>query len=356
MPGLVVALVLAACGGGDGEGDGALAEAGDWCELARRIEDSDSAFDELIGSDPESVEAAIGELQGLLDEAARAAPDTILADVNISADGVDALAGLLSDAEYDVTRIDEASFTELDVLSTEMDEATARIEEYNEVECGILVDDDVAATDDTLSDEPTGDPDSDWCIAARDVEAASDALDAADFDFTDPESVRSAFSDMLIAFELAIGSAPPEIAADVATSYDGFVMLEAELAKVDYDFLRADLSLIDELDTDIEAASGRIGAYNEAVCGIPDDDADDTTAGADHSDPNDFDPTAGSIRDQTIAEFTANGFSQQEAECMFDNIDFTDPTLGTDMSVIVSVFELCDIDLARLAELAELGG
>ena len=148
--------------------------------------------------------------------------------------------------------------------------------------------------------------------------------------------------------------APPEIAEAVSTSYEGVVRLDTELAAVEYDFLRADLSAIEELDAEMDLASEQISTYNDSVCGIPADDAGaDATAGGETSGGNDdsFDPTAGSIRDQTIAQLTASGFTEEEAGCMFDNIDLTDPTLGTDMSVIVEVFEVCGIDVTRLAEL-----
>ena len=45
------------------------------------------------------------------------------------------------------------------------------------------------------------------------------------------------------------------------------------------------------------------------------------------------------------------GFTAEEAGCIFDGFDFTDPTFADDMEAIVAVFAACDIDLARLAEL-----
>lgn len=368
-------LALAACGGDDGS-----ASAGDWCTLAQRLEDNDTAFEGMLGDDPDVVKDSIDELRDLLDEAARTAPDEILADVNTSADGVDALAGLIEDADYDITQIDEAALAELDVLGDEMNAATDRIEQYNETECGIVADgaegvndgtndemdgegadDGATATTDPATVETTGesdggdtgddgafsgDADSAWCRAARDVQDASDALDADDFDFTDPATVEQAFGDMLTAIEGAIGSAPPEIAADVDTSYEGFLRLDEALATVDYDFLSADLSLLDELDDEMEAAGARIEQYNEDVCGIPSDSTlDDTSA------DEDFDPSAGSIREQTIDELMTQGFTEAEAGCIFDEIDFTDPDLGSDMNAIVAVFDACGIDVERLAEL-----
>lgn len=343
---VVPALLFAACGGDD-DGGSSEASGEDWCALAQRIEDSDSAFDGLVGTDPSAVEEAAVELQGLLDEAARVAPEEILAEVNTSADGVDALVNLLADVDYDITRVEEASIVRLDELSDEMDAATERIEAYNETECGIVADRDDESADEEPADAIAADPDSDWCAAARDVEAAGDPFDAAGFDFTDPASVEVAFGDILLALENARAVAPPEIADAVETSYNGFLQLRDALAEVDYDFLRADLAVIDELDVEMNTAVDEIGVYNEAVCGIPADGPSD-----DDVDDSDFDPSAGSIRDQTVAQLVVQGFTQQEAECIFDQIDLTDPDLASDMNVIIEVFEICEIDLARLAELA----
>ena len=213
-----------------------------------------------------------------------------------------------------------------------------------------------AAADEPAIDESTqgGGPDSDWCAAARRVESASDALDAEDFDFTDPASVEDALGDMLSEFESALTSAPSEIRDDLDTSYANFRAFDDALAAVDYDFLRADLSVLADDEGEIEAATDRIEAYNWEVCGIPIDTDTDDSSGGDTS--GDFDPTAGPIRDQTIAQLMTSGFTEVEAGCIFDNADLSDPDYGSDPAVIVAVFETCGIDAQRLLELDATAG
>jgi hypothetical protein len=195
----------------------------------------------------------------------------------------------------------------------------------------------------TTQDAPryTGDAGSDWCVAARDVETASSALD--DADFADPAAVKAAFEDMIPRMESAVKFAPPELRSDVERSLESIKLLQEALIDVDYDFLNADLSVLDDLDASTQTANDNIDLYNEQVCGM--------SASQDSSDGGSFDPGAGTIREQTIAELVRQGFTAEEAGCIFDGFDFTDPTFADDMEAIVAVFAACDIDLARLAEL-----
>jgi hypothetical protein len=206
--------------------------------------------------------------------------------------------------------------------------------------------DDTASGDtapDATQDTPTytGDAGSDWCVAARDLEVASAALD--DVEFADPAAVEAAFEAMIPRLESAVELAPPELRSDVERSLESLELLQEALIEVDYDFLNADLSVIDELDDSTQVANDNIDAYNEQVCGM--------TASYDSADDGSFDPSAGTIREQTIAELVNEGFTPEEAGCIFDGFDFTDPDFADDMEAIVGVFADCDIDLARLAEL-----
>jgi hypothetical protein len=115
------------------------------------------------------------------------------------------------------------------------------------------------------------------------------------------------------------------------------------LIAADYDILNADLSVLDE-DGAGQVATENISTYNEQVCGIADDD--DSS-----DDGSGFETGAGTIREQAVAELVNSGFTQAEAECVFDSFDFTDPDLGSDPSAMIEVFDECGIDLARLAEL-----
>ncbi len=97
-----------------------------------------------------------------------------------------------------------------------------------------------------------------------------------------------------------------------------------------------------EEDDQSAAAKANIAAYNEQVCGIAVDDEQD--------DSSDFDPQAGTISEQAIAELVAVGFTEAEATCVFNNFDFNDPD-AAEPDVIMDILAMCDIDLERLADL-----
>lgn len=177
--------------------------------------------------------------------------------------------------------------------------------------------------------------DSEWCTSARRLAAASSVMDAVDP--TDPEAVEDAVTEMLAEAEAAAPLAPPEIADDVEAALTSFREIDAALAAVEYDLLRADLSGI----ADDQAASERVDAYNVDVCGLEPDSDDDATGG-------DFDPAAGPIRDQLIETFVARGFTAEEAGCLIDNVDVTDPAQMADEQVLLGLIETCGIDLDRL--------
>ena len=178
--------------------------------------------------------------------------------------------------------------------------------------------------------------DSEWCVSARRLAAASSVTDAVDP--TDPEAVEEAVTEMLAEAEAAAPLAPPEIAADVEAALVSFREIEAALAAVDFDLLRADLSGV----ADDQGPSERVDAYNVEVCGL-EPAADDETAGA-----SEFDPAAGPIRDQLIATFVDRGFTAEEAGCIIDNIDVTDAQQMGDEQVLVDLIETCGIDLEQL--------
>jgi hypothetical protein len=192
-----------------------------------------------------------------------------------------------------------------------------------------------------------GDSNSDWCVASRQLDIESDRLDS--LDFTDPVAMEAAFTDLIGMYEGAVPLAPPELKDYVSISISELLTLQAVLVAVDYNFVNADLSALDDLGGIVQNANDNIELYNEQVCGTPAGvDSGETVLGADNGG---FDPGAGTIRDQAVAEFVNSGFTEQEASCIFDNLDFTDPAVGDDTNAIVAVFDLCAIDLARLAEL-----
>ena len=396
---VVAALVLAACGGGDDDASDGTGAADAWCALAQQIEDQSVEVDGLLDAGGADFSQAMGEYGTLLDQAVGAAPDEIRDAITTIADGTAKFSELIGDG--DDIALDETALAELEAVSDEMASATEQIEAYNLRECGISPgsgdsasseqastidsgDDEVASTavqatvedgtvddqtgdgqtgddqtgDDQTGDDQTGDDDgaqavvfegdadSDWCVAARDVEAASDRFEV--IGFGDPEQVEQTMGEMLELFELAKPFAPPELAADIEISFEAFQDVAAALRAADYDFINADLSGLDDLDGSIQAANERIEQYNVQVCGFDPAGLDDVETG---DDGPGFDPAAGTIREQVIAELVSQGFTAAEAECLFDKIDFDDPELFADTEALIALFSECGIGIERLAQL-----
>jgi hypothetical protein len=211
--------------------------------------------------------------------------------------------------------------------------------------------DEVTAADGDDSDTVfSGDADSDWCVAARDIDVLVDRLDSEEFNVADPAAVEAAFSSIVTEFENARDLAPDEIADDVQTSLEGFAMLTDELEAVDWDFLDADLTVIEELDAEMDESSDRIGRYNEEVCGIAYAAADDESASADDGS---FDPGAGTAREQMEVGLVELGFTAEEAACIVDNVDIAGYMDTNDDNIIVDAFDACEIPISRLVELGE---
>ncbi len=365
---IVSALVLAACGGGDDSSDGVSGDS--WCELAQRIEDSSERYDQAFEQGGVALGEAFDEFATLLNDGKAVAPSEISEAVDTSAKGIERFGELLEEADYDLFEMDEAAFVELESMGDEMDAATEQIEAYNQRECGIapssddgVLEESGAPEDDVVSttgpatvDEPdsdgtnadtvtfTGDPNSQWCVASRELDGANDLF--SDVDFTDAEAVEAAVDQMISTYEDVAPLAPPELVDDVAISLGAIKQLEAALIAADYDLLNADLSAL--TDDASRGSDDNIEAYNEQVCGIVSDD-DGTADGGDAG--GDFDPLDGTIREQAVTTMVGLGFTEAEAGCFIDNVDLTDPNLASDTNTIVAVFELCDIDLARFAEL-----
>jgi hypothetical protein len=64
-----------------------------------------------------------------------------------------------------------------------------------------------------------------------------------------------------------------------------------------------------------------------------------------------FDPDS-PLRQQFLAYLVTCGFTEPEAACLFDHLDFTDPAVaGGDPDAMAPAFEECRIDGGRLAEI-----
>lgn len=349
-------LALTACSGDDDD----AGSAADWCTIARQVAGADLAA-AAIGDDPASARAAFADLRVLFDRAADAAPDEIHADVDTVAEGVGRIAQIADGVDYDLAAADEAAMGEIDQTAAELGDASARIAAYTERECGIAAPASATgeapttagpATSTSTSTAPfvpgstesgsgpvfTGDPDSAWCGLARKLEQRDDDLESALLG--EPAEVERYIAEYLAEVEAAVDVAPPEIADDVATFVDGVRALDAAFAAAGYDLLRVDLSVISDLDAEMNAVSETIEQYDSDVCGIERDESSD--------DSSDIDPTAGSIRDQVIGELVELGMTQEQAGCVFDAIDFTDPNVGDDLGAMLDVFEQCGVDPTEL--------
>lgn len=366
LPASLLVAALTGCGGDEA---GSL---DDWCDVNERIYASGDLDAEIEAGEPGELRAAFAEARALLDEAARVAPEDILADANTVAEAADRLDHVLEGVDYDMAAIEGDGLIDVAAIAADREPALERIEAYNARECGLeppdrdaqtagTVEDsggepDVTSDADTASesaDDTSGEvasgeqPDSEWCVAAREMSVVADAMD--DVDFTDPVAVEAAVTDFVTKYEEIAPIAPAEIAEAVGTNLEAALVLQSALAEVDYDFLIADLSAIGEIEAETDAARDVISAYNETACGIPADDEDET----EDTGESQFDPFEGSVRDQVIAELVRAGFTEEEAACFFDNIDFTDPDAGQDTAAIMEMLDSCGIDLTRLMELGE---
>jgi len=179
-----------------------------------------------------------------------------------------------------------------------------------------------------------------YCLLRREVDLFSDSVDESEL--ADPELARQFFAHQLTLVEQSVGVAPPELAADIdiyVTATNGVI---AELESNDFNVLTADLSAFDT--PEIVAARQRLRDYDTAVCSIPKDPEDSS------EDSSGFDLGAGPIVDQFVASLVEAGFTDDEARCVFDQLDFADPGGLTD-ATIGAAFVACGIDEARLEEI-----
>ena len=181
------------------------------------------------------------------------------------------------------------------------------------------------------------------------VEAEDDLLEGVDF--TDPEALEGAYQSMIDLVEDAAESAPEEVKADIELTVERSKVIFGALSDADFNILDVDQAVFE--DPEAEAASERIEAYNEQ-CGIADDDVTDDgdatdDTGAD-SDDGDTLTGEGTIRDELLRQFTAMGMSEDQANCLVDNLDMEEVAAsGADNpSMFLDLFETCDINLAEL--------
>jgi hypothetical protein len=201
-----------------------------------------------------------------------------------------------------------------------------------------------------------------WCDFANESDVVDDIFDSLG---ADPAATEAGLKQVEGFVKRLPNEAPPEIADDAKVLAEGTQMLIDAFAKADYNIADADLSFMAdaELETRLDAAGDNMDAYTQKECGRPfgsgssdgtdaDPDADIVTDTNDSSDPGDFDPANGTLRDQLIAQFESIGLANDEATCIAGNLDFADPAVQSgDIAAMLDVFTECGIDIARLAEL-----
>ena len=179
----------------------------------------------------------------------------------------------------------------------------------------------------------------------------------------DPAELEEAMTELRSRVEALADVAPGEIGDDVKLFTDGILKLVDALDAADYDFLDADLAFLEDeqLAQSISAATERIDEYSGDRCGIElgvsgdepsTSDQDDEDVGGDDASGDDFSLEGGTIREQLLEQFVGFGFTQDEANCLVEQIDVSNvDVLAGDPAEVLAMFEDCDIPLTKLAEL-----
>ena len=214
--------------------------------------------------------------------------------------------------------------------------------------------DDAGAADTSSEDADSGDNDDagnddagndEWCDLVESAEFDTPQLD--DLDINDPESVENAFQEVVDLMEEAADRAPDEIEDDVELLVDQAKTFFEALKDADFNFLDVDQAALE--NTEADAASDRIDEF----CGFDSDDAtSDTGDGAtdDTGDTGGDLSGEGTVRDELLRQFTAMGMSEDQANCLVDNLDMDEVVANgaNDPSMFLDLFETCDINLAEL--------
>jgi hypothetical protein len=195
--------------------------------------------------------------------------------------------------------------------------------------------------DDATDDADSGD--NEWCNLMSG--AALDTPQFDNLDIDDPESVENAFREVVGIMEEAADSAPDQIEDDVQVLVDQFREFLDQLEESDFNFSEIDQSALD--NSEAEAANERISEF----CGFDTDDATvDTGEGAtvdtgdgDTGDLGDVSGTDEEIaRQQMVNVFTVMGLTEEQANCVVDNIDLDEfGNAAADPSQYFDLFDDC---------------
>lgn len=187
--------------------------------------------------------------------------------------------------------------------------------------------------------------DSEWCRLSLEINM-SEALD--NLGYVSPDQTETEMAEFLGLLEQAAEVAPPELDQSVQTSLAAFRTLFEALRDFDYNVI----ALFDDPealatinDQSAQTAGDTISAYNEAECGIADEESTDNAALDDLID-------AGGITSVFVDQLVTNGFTQEEADCIAENLDLSALLTGPDQAAITAV----TLECVSVERLEELGG
>ena len=188
----------------------------------------------------------------------------------------------------------------------------------------------------------------DWCDIATEVDAAGDLGTGT------PDDWRN-FRDLV---NEASRSAPDEIADDVDTLSRWLDAMVEALGDNDDNVLLAfdQVALSGDFpDDELDAASDAITAYNEAECGLPDNDSGTTESdgneseGSDAGDSDSIDTDAGIPEGGIVAGIADSlGIPEEDARCILENVDLSEGG-EPDPTQIFDALSTCDIDPLSIA-------
>jgi hypothetical protein len=210
--------------------------------------------------------------------------------------------------------------------------------------------DDASATSDASDTGGDSDSGGAWCELARDIDSDDTLFDS--MDINDPDSVENAYQEFVNVFEDAADNAPDEIKADMEIVLERIKTAFEALKDADFNIVEVDQAVFE--DPEADAASDRIDAYNEEVCGIESDaDVTDDTAVTEDTGTDDGATVSipGTIQDMLMSQFVLAGMTEEQATCMVENLDMEDVAANgaADLSMFIELFETCGIDPSKLA-------
>ena len=188
----------------------------------------------------------------------------------------------------------------------------------------------------------------DWCDIATEIDATGDVGTGT------PDDWRN-FRDLV---NEASRAAPAEIADDVDTLSSWLDAMVGALDDNDDNVLLAfdQVALSGDFSEDeLDAASDAITAYNEAQCGLPDNDSGDSDSGNSDSDGSDAGDSDAGDSDAGIPEggivagiADSLGIPEEDARCILENVDLSEGG-EPDPAQIFDALDICDIDPLSIA-------